>query len=239
MSSTTDILSVINDAVDFVWPAATALAAVGVLTMALLEIVQELLHLKEKHRRRMFLKIVSHEHAGCNSIACCGFKQLLLLLEYGPKPRPFGGEVQGLIDKLADAFGTALDDAKEYEKLIRLLAPRIGSELLDDLRNGAGIDPAQRQTFVAAKAHAMSLNQHFLAAVKQQLKREWQRVMQIAAVVASILTIGICGYLLLKGTDPDVQTILFWFIVAVFGGTVAPVAKDIVTALKTYKERVK
>ena len=105
MSSTADILSVINNAVDFVWPAAIALAAVGVLTMALLEIVQELVHLKERHRRRMFLKIVSHEHAGCNSIACCGFKQLLLLLEYGPKPRLVRGIGRQTRRGTLNAFG--------------------------------------------------------------------------------------------------------------------------------------
>ncbi len=225
----------------FAWPAATALAGVGILTMALIEIVVTLFRLRARFRRRRFEAIMLAQYPQDDGRACHNagesFKQTEGLVGYGDPLNTYIDSLGDLTSRLSAAYRTMLSDAQRFESGIRGLAPRIDSATLTTLQDGEGSTPTSRDKHAKARAVAMGYNQHFLKAVEAELEHGWARATQSASVILSILVIGLSATFYYWDKDPGQPTIFFWLIIAVFGGTVAPVAKNIVTALRNVKNR--
>ena len=233
----------LDGVVAFAWPAATALAGVGILTMALIEIADGVGRLRARFRRKHFRKTFIAQFPKTQTKTCehaqAAFNLLEHLIAYGDPLSNYDEDLATLTSRMSAAFRTMLGNATTYEDALIGLAPRIDSDTLATLKAGPGTDVQQKEEFTQAKAMAMGLNQHFLSAVAAQLELQWSRTTQRTSVLISIGVIGLCATIFYWNRQPGQPTIYFWIIIAIFGGTVAPVAKNIVTALKNVKNRTR
>jgi hypothetical protein len=236
---------------------ALILAAVGTVTMALLELVKSLLDARMHfHRWRIKRWIPDRD-----TIA-----QLELLAQGSAEPRgmirPLAGLATGEIqradvlydqpiDKLMGqvqaAANMALDFPWRYERLYRFLAvPPGAKDESDDAGRwleyacvvSEGKTPPEKDARVATQARSRigNLVARRLDAFQTEQLYLWAELNQRIAVLGGAVFLG-C--MLWTTTAPENRSFPLVVLISLLGGLVAPFAKDVVTALSGLSARAK
>ncbi len=209
-----------------------ALATVGVLAFAIIELIKAL------PARQFF-----------NGMVISSFiKKRVKLWEIGKKEAQeeleklaIGGRGKTLymlpIEKLAGQINAAAQTALAYPDTYRATIKVLASLESNDEAVKADIntvvagapDPSQAEDlkmYTAARTRVSSLIQRNLDNLQIRTNRWWTLVNQGLAIVISVI-------LVLSLTDkPENYSPISWFFTAVFAGMIAPVAKDILAKLK-------
>jgi len=221
----------------FLWPAATALAAVGLLTMTILEFLKNInfvfanpFYRGNFHRVR-FKKMIKNAAVRQDIIklATAGNEDALYDLPIGK----FTGQINA-------AMQIVLADPQRFEAILRAILPEdvADPDDINVLADGPLDDP---KPFTDARVRIGNLIQRRLDAIQIDWGNQWARFLQRSSILISSFIIFGCGYWYSStqnGSFP-LKTLFFWVVLALVGGAFAPIAKNLVANLKTLKDRAK
>lgn len=237
-----DVLQQTVDAfVNLLWPAVTALAAVGILSMALLEIWKALRHPRRAFQRENFEAWIKSRAAETGRDAEKALKNIVNLATAGNQDALYDLPVERFTGQVSAAVQMALAYPGRYPDIVGIMAHKAEP---NDINTCLGPRPdpedkAARQAHAEARNQVASLTQRSLDAIQIDIGNRWARGLHIRSVVVSSVLILIAAIWSSAGRFAEVgaRDVVVWIVIAVVGGMVAPVARDLVTALKKVRDR--
>ncbi len=233
---TWDILqTAITDFTNLAWPGATALAAVGLLTMTIVEFLKGVNFVvinpfyRGNFHRKMFKELIPSETTR---------GQIILLATAGDKEALYDLPIAKFTGQINAAMQVVLLNPSKYEAILRAMA--YGADE-SDVKLLLEPDEAEAK-FKHGRNRVTNLIQRKLDAIQISWGNRWIRRLQRLSIGISVVIIASCGFWFFS-TNQDSEITLgvlfFWVVIAVVGGAFAPVAKNLVTGLKSLKERAK
>ena len=235
-----DLATMIDHWTNYILEWALVLAAVATITMALLELVKTLLAVRRRyHQRRVRAWLASTD----------SYDEMMTLAIGG------GGTPNALFDQAANkmmgqiqaAANTALDFPDRYPAFYRFLTAELGTraatrdediwrEFCERVERGDRLNPddPDDSAEVSRATRARARLDHFVArkldAFQTVTEYVWARGNQTVAVAGATIFLLV----LMMGHRPfNWQMVL----VALFGGMISPLAKDVVAALGDLRAR--
>jgi hypothetical protein len=242
-------------------PLLTALAAVGVLSMAVQEVVKDLIPIRAWFHKRKLERWIGQRASGKDQAV----KDLLLMLATGGNESAlYELPVTGMMGQITMASRVALASPLQFEPLLRALAgAQVGCDVntivqaardeearAESRRLGAErpLDPVandserqrreQAQIDVEqARIRVGNLVERNIDALQISVSSRWEYWNKVAAFVLSWVVTDVALWLYLYSTNINMsifdRPLLETTIAAgVIGGFVAPIAKDLVAALQ-------
>ncbi|MBD3366595.1 MAG: hypothetical protein GF405_00305 [Candidatus Eisenbacteria bacterium] len=235
-------------------PAAVALAGVGILVMAIIQIVKDVFPVRAIYQRwwlgRNWLRpAVEHARATYRDEMVEGStykeirQRLIDLAAGGDAGALFALRADGVAGQLHAAASAALDDPVEHRWLLRSMARKAQPsdvELVIASAKSLGGDggPHSSDTDVVdARNRVYQSIQRSLDALQISMQASWSRLIKVKAIILSFIIIygGIRLYAPMVMATPWQKVV--WIAAAILGGFVAPVARDLVVALKSLRDR--
>lgn len=221
---------------------ALLLAAIGTLTMALLELLKGVFFARKFFHRwyvERWLAAASHpEETRTELLALAAGGAGNANVLYDQPTAKMMGQIQA-------AANVALDFPDRYPRLYALLAATPGGgddqkhwrEFSEKRMNGrarrtAGKDDAEARQALQARARLGNLVARKLDALQNRMEHDWARLNQTVAIVGGGAILG----MLLSSVQPAMP-LESLVVVSVLGGMVAPFAKDVVSALTGLRAR--
>jgi len=270
MASPESIANAIKDISDFVLRYAVTLAAVGALSMALLEAAKSLLsardrfqkgivrewiasagvpagsrsslHLEastdEQYRGRIYVQLIRLTTGEIVGQDALGASVELVPWDVSPKHALFALELERMMGQIQDAADSALNNPTLYPDLYLFLTAGAQDDDVQRWYGLAASPPIQTsEDRQAAKLQAdtysrlRQLIRRRLDALQLTARYRWQSLNQITSVALGAVLLFVANVMQLGWTIPSGK---FWelVLVSILGGVVAPVAKDLVMALK-------
>jgi hypothetical protein len=218
-----------------------ALSGVGIVTMALLQLFKDLLPSRRVFQRRWFnnwlTAAASAQKLGANA-ATTALQDLVGLATAGDDKALFDLPVEQFTGQFNAAVQAVLDQPDQYQVLVRLLAQRANPKDLKTLfvkkRPTAG---AALEHYMEARNRVSRQIQRTLDAVQIAMSNSWKRLLHWLSVVISAAIIG--AALTIYG-GPEIwqgPTYGYALAVALLGAFIAPVARDLVSAIQNLRSR--
>jgi hypothetical protein len=233
------------------WPMATALAGVGTATMAAFQMFKDLCHVRREFNRgrvRKWLELRAAAKQGVSVDNAQG--SLVRLATAGDDEALYSLVADKLAGQINAATRMALDSPKGHEDLISCLAAQADPHDLAAVLNppspalpSAGEEEKKRArdqatAYLEAKNRVATHIQRTLDGFQISLDYQWTHWNQRCAfalnfvfVMVVLATNSVRAGVWYRTDAPA------YFLVAILGGFVAPVAKDIVSALEALKGR--
>jgi hypothetical protein len=256
------ITALVERMADFILDYAIALAAVGALTMVLLEALKSLFRLREKYHYNELRKwIQAPGNAGDET-----WRQLIRLTTGdAPTAQPaslswVGGnfqitysnalftlELEKMMGQIQAAADVVLDSPKQYESLYGFLTAGAARQDIDDWKVAADA-PLDPKTGDAKKTRDVAqqytrLNKYVrrrLDSFQLRTSFRWSSANQKwSVVVGAVIMFVALSYLEYRQSDGNlgVLDVLPFIAPAILGGAIAPMAKDLVVALRKVRSR--
>jgi hypothetical protein len=235
---------------DLTWPMATALAGVGIATMAVFQMAKDLFHVRRRFyqkRVREWLKDRAAAKPGINLNKA--EESLVTLATAGDAGALYSLEIDKLAGQINAAARMALDYPRGHEDLIHGLAAQADAGDLQKVLNPPA-SPApsasdeekkrardQAAVYLEAKNRVATHIQRTLDGFQITQEYRWKHWNQVWAFwlnFAFVMAVLIVNSYRAGGYRTDTPAYL---LVALLGGFVAPVAKDLVSALEALKGR--
>ncbi len=237
------IQTALDDYVKYLWPMAVALAGVGIATMAALQMVKDLFRLQWYFNRWQVRRWLSqrarrcHEHdASFSPDAGWAHVQLITLATAGDEDAFYSLDCQQIAAQMAAASQIALDYPRLYIHLFLCLAAEAEPA---DVRRVLGPPPrpAAKIAWIAARNRVAHQVQRTLDGLQISLTNRWKRSNQVVSYMLNVLFV----MLALRSLNAKLTSmpIVDSMLVALLSGFLAPVAKDLVTALQQLRSRVR
>jgi len=208
------------------WDLVAALAAVGVFAMALIEIFRLIIQPRWILNQSIFKRWL----AQANQLKA--ESEIVNLATGGSAYLLYSLPVSQMAGQINAAAQMALAYPARYPSIIRALGHNADNLDLDLLISGP-TENNDLQEVASARNRVSNMIQRNLDALQIRIKGIWARSMQAAAVIVSITLILVFAIT----SDQEIESYSSLIVFAIFGGMVAPVAKDILAALKTVKNR--
>lgn len=231
---------------NLLWPMAAALAGVGVATMAILQMIKDISHLRRRFNRWQIKRWLDKRIDLAKPIAPETeidveevHKRLITLATAGDEDAFYSLNIQQLTGQLAAASQIVLDYSweEEYKALYLCFAAQALQEDVSKLLVGPPEDDEAVKAWARERVDPRNRVNHqiqrTLDGLQIALSYRWKYFNQLAAFILNF--IFVLWALLLVG--PRKETLLIYVVVAVFGGFVAPVAKDLVRGLQQLRAR--
>ena len=215
------------------WPILVSLAAVGLLSYAILEMIKVF-----PVRRGVNWLFVRTWLKKSKAVAPSAEADVALLAAAGEKWVMYSLPAEKLAGQINAAAQIALAYPQKYRTIIVALSQ---GAIADDLTivttgNLATGGPAPADVFAAARTRVGNMIQRNLDMLQIRIDTYWTLGNQIAAVVISSVLIS--TYIQVN-PFVDWPTNVKWLVVAILGGMIAPFAKDMIAALKSVRDRAK
>lgn len=210
-------ITAIQRLAESVWPFVTLAAGVGVAAMGVIQMFKEAFYVRAFYHRWRFKRWARRHWNDADGTVV---KEIVEIVSGGSTFSLFGLSAPELGQRLRLAFQFALADLTNHGCLAKSLS---SGELIDDLIEDKEPEPAVAANGILATA----LANRKIDAMELSLAHWWRFWMR---VLATALSGGIIGYGLTQ-VDGEWDTIAYGIVVLV-GGLVAPVAKDVVTAIE-------
>jgi len=220
-------------------PFATAMAAVGVLTMAILQTVKDVSPVRNIFQRR-FLRGWLEAKARDSVELAAGAPNprqaetdLIRLATAGDRQAFYDLPIEQMCGQINAATQVLFDYPEEHGDLLRCLAALAKPEDLKILLTPRTATEAQRtQAQVDARSRVMHQVQRSIDALQIAAGFRWKLYLQIAAFSLSYL-LTIIGLSLYPGTEATtLNNVLVVVLTGIVGGFLAPVARDLVASLE-------
>jgi hypothetical protein len=235
-------------------PAAVALAGVGILVMAIIQIVKDVFPVRAIYQRwwlgTYWLKPgVEHARATYRDEMVEGStyreirKRLIDLAAGGDAGALFSLKADGVAGQLHAAAAAALDDPVEHRWLLRAMARKARPSDVElviasakSLGGSSGPFPSDTEV-VDARNRVYSSVQRSLDGLQISMQASWTRLIKVKAIILSFIIIygGLWLYAPMVMVTPWQKVV--WIAAAILGGFVAPVARDLVVALRNLRDR--
>jgi hypothetical protein len=248
-----DVPKALSDFMDTIYkhafPAATAMAAVGVLSMAVIQAVKDTSPIRSAFQKRFlreWLRRRSAHHFSSKGIS--GLRQppaegklaeverdLILLATGGDDAAFYDLPVEQMCGQISAASQIVLEYPQRHELLFRLLAAQARP---DDI--GALLSPPIAETEPAVSTYRDARNrvthhvQRSLDALQIALAFRWKFYLQLLAFATSFV-IAATGIAMIS-SESAFSKIVTAGIVGVVAGFVAPIARDLVVALQQLRK---
>lgn len=223
----TDIIqSGIDNYIGNIWNLVASLAGIGILSMAIVEIFRLIFQPRMFFNQYMFKRWLK------KNCMLSAEQDIIKLSTGGSAYLLYTLPIEKMSGQINAAAQIALAYPFKYKSIIKALGFNADTDDIDNLI----MDPLSiqnTQEYANARNRVSNMMQRNLDALQIQINGIWSRLMQLAGVLVSIvLIISIAGTSEYGIKNPS-DLILF----AVFGGMIAPVAKDILTQLTNVKNR--
>jgi hypothetical protein len=226
-----------------------ALSGVGIVTMALLQLVKDLLPSRRAFQRRWFERwfMASADRAMVGpSRAGDALRSLIDLATAGDAKALYDLPVEQFAGQINAAVQSVLDYPERYGDVMRILAQRADPEDIEGLCKGRPAEKDQegeKEYQAAIDGYLQQRNrvaqhiQRSLDAIQIAMGGRWRAILQWLSVMVS--TVIIMAALTVYGGRE------FWtgthfayaLLAAVLGGFIAPVARDLVAAIESLRNR--
>ena len=245
------IQAALDRAYALTWPMATALAGVGTATMAAFQMFKDLLHVRREFNRgrvRRWLELRAAAKQGIN--VDNAQRSLIRLATAGDTEALYSLVPDKLVGQINAAARMALDSPKGHEDLISCLASQADPNDLAAVLNPPSSPLAsaseeekkwardQATAYLEAKNRVATHIQRTLDGFQISLDYQWTHWNQMCAlalnfvfVMAVLATNSVRAGVWYRTDAPA------YILVAILGGFVAPVAKDLVSALEALRGR--
>ncbi|MBI2002192.1 MAG: hypothetical protein HYT85_02665 [candidate division NC10 bacterium] len=247
-----DYVKAINDALDgfvkILWPLATALAGVGLATMAVLQVIKDLTPARRWFQQLLFEQWVRRRAEETGQNPEDALTDLVGLATAGDARSLYDLPIEQLAGQVNAATQVVLDYPSQHEALLRILAYGASEEDLRSLlappprRRTEEMSEAERQvltTFVDARNRVTHQIQRSLDALQIAIGSRWKWLMQLCSVIFSGVFIFVALALFAPGSVASPRRVIFGLVVAILGGFLAPVARDLVAALQGLRTRAR
>ena len=246
MEQTVDLQTAVNAFADSWLPLLGGLAAVGVIAMALVELLKAVFFLRFVYHNLRFRYWLNNQ---CKKFATkfpddpapdadTALKQLVELAT--------GGDAMSLFNLKADRFAGQLNAAVQvmlaypdgYSHPIKAMAVAASKSDLDIFLSPQASDADQeaKRAYSDSRTRISNIIQRNLDALQIKFSGLWELLMQFGAIVISFILILIV--LQFPTKNPALTALgshFSWVVFAVIGGMIAPVASNLVSALKRAK----
>ena len=218
-----------------------ALSGVGIITMALLQLFKDLLPSRRVFQRSWFENWLA-EAAAAQKLSANAAQQaqgqLVDLATAGDDKALFDLPVEQFTGQINAAVQAVLDQPDQYQVLVRLLSQRANPKDLKTLfvkrRPTTG---AALEQYMEARNRVARQIQRTLDAVQIAMSNSWKRLLHWLSVIISAVIIG--AALTIYG-GPEIwrgPTYGYALAAALLGAFIAPVARDLVSAIQNLRAR--
>jgi hypothetical protein len=241
-----EIITGLNEITGWVKTWAIPLAAIGAVSMALLQIAKNVLPLRRSFQRRHLCKWLGNRNQA-NANAARAIEDLIILAAAGDDQSFYDSPIEQLCGQIKGAVPVILDYPKLHRDLLYCLASEADEKdiqrLLDPpaveiFLKGAHQSTAEEKQaiaeFAAAKNRVGAQVRCSVDAIQSSISFRWKYWLQLASIATSAI-IGIVA--LYSGTSPEhaPPTIEAAVIIGILSGTLAPVARDLIAAVEKWR----
>lgn len=226
-----------------------ALAGVGIVTMALLQLIKDLSPARRWFQRWWFEGwfIESAKYVGFHNVEAqrIALIDLINLATAGDEKALYDLPIEQFTGQVNAAVQTALDYPQDYRSLVKILARHADQDVVNKVIEGPPFIPSEdnHTTQAAIEIYLQRRNrvaqhiQRSLDAIQIAMGGYWRRILQGSSIVVSSIIIYLA--LTLYGGEGiwTREHLGFALVIAVLGGFIAPVARDLVAALQSIRER--
>lgn len=215
---------------------ATAAAAIGLLAMAIIQSVKDMVPVRRWYQRafvRAWLRHKARDHArhgGQTPDAAKACGDLVELATTGDAHALFDLPIEQLGGQVSSAAAQALDYPARHDHLLRCLAASASPLDLDDVVHHGASDDDATPAMIDARTRVMHQVQRSIDALQISLGFRWKWILQLAAFGVSF-AIAIAGVTATHAAASVADALLSALPLALVGGFIAPVARDLVVAL--------
>jgi hypothetical protein len=242
-----DIPGAIQQAVDTVYqhafPFATTLAGVGVVTMAVIQTLKDMLPLRRWFQAAWISRWLERRaaKAGSGVSAARAEADLVRLATGGDRNALYDLAIEQVAAQMNAAAPIVLDYPWDHADLLHCLAADANAEDLDHLlawRPPLGaprpqVSPEERAALVDARNRVTHQVQRSLDGLQISAGFQWKFYLQVASIALSAVLVWIGLILFAQGSiEVFVRHLPLYVLTAVLGGFLAPVARDLVAALQ-------
>jgi hypothetical protein len=241
-----EILKGLDEISGWVKTWAIPLAAIGAVSMAVLQIAKNVFPLRSWFQRRHLCQWLSARNPE-KAQAGVAVADLIVLAAAGDSASFYDSPIEQLSGQIKGAVPVILDYPKLHRDLLFCLASEADEEDLERLLNPPApelfLKGAHQSTqedkheiaqFAAAKNRVGAQVRCSIDAIQASISFRWKYWLQIASIVSSAL-IGIVA--LYAGATPEhaPPTIEAAVIIGIISGTLAPVARDLIAAVEKWR----
>lgn len=254
-----DILQcAVDEFIELAEPGFLALAAVGILSMALIETLKHFYSWRRSFQQSAFIELLDKRASEQKEIEPLQEDEGENLSPKWDSKKAFeeivklatAGNADALFDLPIDRFSGQVNAAMQ----MAISYPYIYSDMIRAMAHGAGkndirilckepqdpeASPQELKKYSDARNRVAGMAQRSLDAIQIDFGNRWAKDQHRLSVLLSVVIIAGSALWYHNGLDNPIgpRVVAFWIIIAIVGGMVAPVAKDIVTALKRIKDR--
>lgn len=219
-----------------------AMAAVGALSMAIIQAVKDVFSLRKRYQR---WKLNHWLEAKADKLGECGKprpdvtkakEDLIRNATAGDEDAFYDLPIEQLCGQMNAAVQTVLDFPEKHQDLLRCLAAKADSEDIDLLLTqpqAAKAGQPKSQELVNARTRVIHQVQRAIDGFQIAASYRWKWSLQVAAIVLSFCLIIIGFWKLLPNYDINLgDSWPFVIVAALLGGVLAPVARDLIAAIQ-------
>lgn len=225
------------------YPFFTSVAAVGVLTMAIIQTAKDLFPIRQKYQRCRVRRWLSEKNAVSAGEA---EEDLVRMATDGDRKALYDLPVEQLCGQISAASQLLMDNPSGHENLFRAVAssaapqdiqlllspPDVVREPRNELK---GEDLELYDSYVDARNRMAHQIQRAIDGLQIAIGFRWKFYLQFTSIVLSAVIAGFAVWLFsgLQGAGTKLGAT---FAVAILGGFLAPVARDLVASLQQLRK---
>jgi len=245
-----EIMKGLDAIVSWVKSWAVLLAAIGTVSMALLQTAKNVFPLRSWFQRGRLHRWILAAASGSTGPDVCTSKaeiDLISLATSGDEGAFYNLPIEDLCTQIRNAVPVILDYPNLHKDLFCCLASKASA---DDIRRL--LEPPPPETFLKRGEHSTDEEKHAIreyAAAKTRLAAQvrcsidaiqtsigfrWKYFLQLASLVLSAI-IGVIALHLGAGPDHTLPTLGATIMIGLLSGFLAPVARDLVAAIENWR----
>jgi hypothetical protein len=231
---------------DYSYSFLVAVAAVGVLAMAILQTLKDMLPLRQWFQRYWVNDWLKKRVGTDAKIGKEAEIDLIRLATDGNDKAFYDLPIEQLCGQMNAAAQAVLDNPKDHEALLRSLAKNANAADIKQVmdppveirRSRADLNDAEKMIFdsyVDARNRVTHQVQRAIDALQVSAGFRWKHLLQISSILLSAFIAGMAVFL--YGGIPEFSAkLVATLVVAVLGGFLAPVARDLVASLQQLRK---
>ena len=224
-----------KDFSDNVYAFVTAMAAVGVLSMAIIQTLKDMLPLRNWYQRAFLARWLAkkREAGGARAEVAAAESDLIRLATAGDDKAFYDIPIEQMCGQMGAAMQVVLDYPGRHGDLLRLMAaladPEDVERLIASAQPAPGVQRAQEE--VDARTRVTHHIQRAIDGFQIAAGYRWKLSLQIAAFVMSFL-VTVLAVSVHGNASPGAGELPGILLVGLVGGFLAPIARDLLSALQ-------
>ncbi len=240
MAADTTILAFVDSAADFVLPFATAMAAVGALSMAFIQTLKDLFPIRRAYQQRFLRDWLTSKSAGAARSGSqppdpvAAERDLIRLATASDREAFYDLATEQLCGQINSAAQVIIEFPHKHSDLfVCLTAVAEPGDVALMLRvSEQPPPPPVPQDVIDAKARVIHAVQRAIDGLQIAVCFRWKLRLQIASFVLSFAFVVTALWISDRTIAKDGNTFFGVIVTGIAGGFLAPVARDLVAALE-------